>query len=59
VTATGGRMSQRTARRRVLAAGGRRVGRRMYVSIAGLRKAYGNDFGEAVLAAVHRSKERS
>ena len=52
-------MSQRTARRRVLAAGGRRVGRLTYVSITRLRRAYGNDFGEAVLAVVRRVERAS
>ena len=52
VNATAGRITHRTARRRMVQAGGRRVGRRVYVSTDALRCAFGVEFGDAVEAAV-------
>ena len=56
VSATAGRMTHRSALRRVLEAGGRRVGRRAYVSIGALQRAYGGDFAQAVRDAILRKE---
>ena len=45
----GGRgMSKRTALRRVVEAGGVRIGGRRYVSLRALRQTFGNDLADAV-----------
>jgi hypothetical protein len=59
VTATAGRMTHRSALRRVLEAGGRRVGRLAYVSVESLRSVYGDDFADAVLDAISGQEARS
>lgn len=58
VNATAGRITPRTARRRMVQAGGRRVGRRVYVSVDALQRTYGIDFAQAVREVVRESAAR-
>ena len=53
-TLGGSGMSKRTALRRVVEAGGVRIGGRRYVSLRALRRTFGNDLADAVREAAMR-----
>lgn len=48
------RISERTARRRIVEAGATRVGRRVFTTVNRLRRTYGEDLADAVLVVLDR-----